>query len=926
MTTAEAKLVKTHGDGRTELHWVGVFDPDLRVFDIVMRTPYGTSYNSFLLRTASGKTVLFETAKEAFVKEFMERILSVIGTEGKIDYIVLNHTEPDHSGSLSHLLERYPDAQIFATRAALLNLEHIAHGTSASAALARATCVQRGPRSPKSDTELCLGDITVEFYVAPLLHWPDTMFSYIREMRVLVTCDFFGAHYYNTKVFSDAITTDPAATAALWDAYKYYFDCIFGPFKPAVLSGLAIVDTLVVDVVCCSHGPVLRNEIPRYVAAYREWAQPPRREDRAVVAYVSAYKYTRDLAVAISKGLEANGVKATLFDMVDSKLDEVMASLETAKGLVVGTPTIVGEALPPIFDIVTRINPIIHGGLVLGTFGSYGWSGEGTRNVQGRLDQLAPRCMVPLEPLAVRFKPTTKDLNNATEWACKIARAVKGESVNERRSKVAVAPASTGASRVRQLLAPATAALPSDGRLRRWKCIVCGEIVVSVLPPQVCRACGAGAEAFVCVGLAADPAVEAAAASAAAPAMHVVIVGSGAAAVSALKAIREKNAGAQITVVSKEVHRPYYRPSLSKLLSEPALLKADDFYLLPLSWFDDNHVAFLPDHTVAFADVTKRTLSVVDNKTQAKHELSYDRLILATGGGCFVPFPAESIASCHNVFTLRTLDDALQLRAFIGEKSVKRAAVVGGGLSALEVAQALLQMGVAHIDVVECLSRILPKQLSEEASALYKKALEQQGVALHLGQQCKELLRNGDAASGLLLAGNERVEADLVCVAIGTRCDTELARAAGIACGRGIKVNARMETSAPSVFACGDCAEFDGACVPNWTEATAQGRVAGLQAVDAATDGSDEFQRRASPYALSAFEQIFSVGDIALRESLAYRRDGCLLQLFFREGNLAGAVVVGAAAAKKLQAPLDAAVNLTPPLSAAEASQFIGAL
>ena len=184
-TTASAKLVKK------DLYWVGVFDPKLRVFDIIMRTPYGTTYNSFLLRGAKAN-VLFETAKEAFWPEYEQRINSVLEKGERIDYIVLNHTEPDHSGSLPRLLDLWPNTTVVGTESALRNLEKITHRDFKRIAVLQEV----------ANPEIDIGGYSLRFIVSPFLHWPDTMFTYIPAAKALITCDFFGAHYCNEKVAS----------------------------------------------------------------------------------------------------------------------------------------------------------------------------------------------------------------------------------------------------------------------------------------------------------------------------------------------------------------------------------------------------------------------------------------------------------------------------------------------------------------------------------------------------------------------------------------------------------------------------------------------------------------------------------------------------------------------------------------------------
>lgn len=397
-----------------KLYWVGVLDSDLRVFDIIMTTPYGTSYNSFLLQTEKGN-VLFETCKENFADECLERIESVIGSEGKIDYIVLNHTEPDHSGSLVKILAKYPEATVIATPAALGNIKYIGHITDDTKTL-----------NSVKIKELDLGDFHLKFLIQPFLHWPDTMMTVIEELKVLVTCDVFGAHCADPRVFNDQMED---RIADMDDAYKHYFDCIFGPFKPYVLKGIAMIETKLgfpveeLKAICCSHGPVLRKNIKENIERYRAWSQPPALKNKVVITYGTAYGYTEKMAHEIAEGIKSEGVEVSIHDIVKSSVDAVLKDFEDAKGLLVGSPTLVGDAIPPMAIILASLNPIIHCNRFIQCFGSYGWSGEAVKNLSARIDQL--KCKQPVKPLAIRFKPDEDESKTCFQWGVDFAKALK---------------------------------------------------------------------------------------------------------------------------------------------------------------------------------------------------------------------------------------------------------------------------------------------------------------------------------------------------------------------------------------------------------------------------------------------------------------------------------------------------------------------
>jgi len=402
---------------KKDLYWVGALHPELRLFDVIMTTPFGTTYNSFLLKGEKAN-VLFETVKETHFTQFEQRIETVLKSDEKIDYVVLDHTEPDHSGALALLMKRYPDATIVGTNAALRNIEYI--------------CNCKFPKTlviNQKSEPIDIGGYTLKFIIAPFLHWPDTMITYIPEIKTIVTCDFFGAHYSNPLVFNDEISKDAKMKEDMLSAYKNYFDCIFGPFKQHVLNGLEKLKAVEFETICCSHGPVIREDIQYYLDLYRNWSTPVPRPGNplVVIPYATAYQFTETLAHAIEAALKEKGLDVEVYNIVDTPLDKIMEAIGQAKGVLIGSPTLVGEALPPVWDIVTRINPIINGGLFAGVFGSYGWSGEGVKNIQGRLLQLKPRVRVPVDAFSVIFKPSEQDLEKAKEWAGKFADELKKE-------------------------------------------------------------------------------------------------------------------------------------------------------------------------------------------------------------------------------------------------------------------------------------------------------------------------------------------------------------------------------------------------------------------------------------------------------------------------------------------------------------------
>lgn len=388
-----------------DLWWVGVEDHDLRVFDIVMHSDWGTSYNAYAVRGTEG-VALFETVKEKFFDEYLQNLKEVCSLD-EVKYIVVGHTEPDHSGSLEKLLELTPNATVVGSATAITFLKEIVNKPFAS-------------RAVKEGDTIDLGGRTLTFLSVPFLHWPDSMYTYIPEMKALFTVDSFGCHYADDRVFNDLIDGD------FTEAYKYYFDCIMGPFKPFVLKALDKIKPLDIQFIGNGHGPVLRANIPHYLELYRQWATPvvvPADERRVAIAYVSAYGYTKQLAGVIADALAEGGVKhVELYDLVECDLETARAAVQSADGFLLGSPTLVGDALPPIYEMLVGLNPIIHKGKPAGAFGSYGWSGEAVPKLTAQMQAIG--LALPVEGLKVRFKPSEAQLAEARQFGLDFAAAV----------------------------------------------------------------------------------------------------------------------------------------------------------------------------------------------------------------------------------------------------------------------------------------------------------------------------------------------------------------------------------------------------------------------------------------------------------------------------------------------------------------------
>ncbi|MFR2743299.1 MAG: FprA family A-type flavoprotein [Clostridium saudiense] len=392
-----------------DLFWVGALDPNLRIFDIIMETKFGTSYNSYLLKGSDG-IALFETVKEKFFDEHLDKIRSIVNLKD-INYVVVNHTEPDHAGSVEKILEYAPNATVVGSTLAIKYLSEIINKPFKSKVV-------------KDGETLSLGNKTLKFISAPQLHWPDTMYTYVIEDETLITCDSFGAHYCDERVLKSAI--EDSKEDDYIEAYNYYFRMIMGPFKPFMLKALDKIKDLNLKYICPGHGLVLdHTNIEKFVNLYREWCQPTKREKQSIVIpYVTAYGYTEEIAKEIKRGIEASNfdVDILMYNLVTADMNEVLNEINQCSGLLLGSPTLLSDTLPQIWTILSSLNPVIHKGLPASCFGSYGWSGEALKNINERYKQL--KFNVVCEPLGIVFRPSEENLKSAYDFGLEFANKV----------------------------------------------------------------------------------------------------------------------------------------------------------------------------------------------------------------------------------------------------------------------------------------------------------------------------------------------------------------------------------------------------------------------------------------------------------------------------------------------------------------------
>lgn len=813
---------------RENFYWTGIVDADLRVFDIIMYTEFGTTYNSYVLKTGD-KTILFETAKEKFFDDYLEKLKEITDVES-IDYLVVEHTEPDHAGSVERLLDLNPGMKIIATGCALGFLKEIVNRDFTGI-------------PARDNMTMKIGDRTLRFLFVPNLHWPDTMYTYIEEEQILVTCDSLGSHYGFDDVLLSKVTD--------WEGYmratKYYYDNIIGPFKPFMLKALERVRELDISMICTGHGPVIDDKIDFILNTYEEWSTVvnPNPKKTVIMPYVSAYGYTKSLAEKIAEGIRASGdIDVRAYDMVEADQAKVLEELGFADGILFGSPTIVGEALKPIWDLTTSIFAGTHGGKLASAFGSYGWSGEAVPHLIERLKQLN---MKVTEGFRVRFKPDENQLQDAFDYGFNFGCFLQ-EKENPKKKK---------------------------GARTLVKCLVCGAVFDSSI--DICPVCGVGPENFVEVEAEENEFSND-------TKNFYIILGNGAAGHYAAEAIRKRDRTGTITMISNEPYRTYNRPMLTKSIM--AGLNEEQIAVEDASWYEENHIYQILGHEVVKIDPEAKEVHLDDGS-----KYHYTKLIYALGSECFIP-PIKG-ADKDGVIAIRRLSDTKKVAEKL--KETKHAVVIGGGVLGLEAAWEL-KKSRCEVTVLELAPVLMGRQLDKTAGEMLKKISEGQGIQIHTGVQI-EAIEGGEKAEGIRLADGTVIPAELVIVSCGVRANTALAKEAGIETDRAVIVNEKMETNIPDIYACGDCAQYEGINYAIWPQAVEEGKTAGAQAA------GDDNTYSTVPAALSFHGMntaLFAAGDNGQNPDLIYKtveyKDEGKKQYqkyYFLNNRLCGVILIG---------------------------------
>jgi flavorubredoxin len=383
--------------------WVGAIDWSLRDFH-GYETPRGTTYNSYLVQGGE-QTALIDTVKAPFVDELLSRIRTIMDP-AEVDLIVVNHVEPDHTGGLRLVMDAMPNARVVASRAGAAGIAEYHDGLQVE--------------TVGADDVIDLGGKTLRFLPMPMVHWPDSMFTYCAEERVLMPNDAFGQHMASSERFADEVGID----LTVEEATMYYANILMPLGKQVARAVEKVLATgWEIDTIAPSHGVIWQGEnIGVVLDTYARLTAGETRE-KITVAFSTMWGSTDILGRAVADGIAAEGVEVELFDLAATPIAYVTRHLLDSRAFILGSPTLHHEMLYRVAGYLQYLSGLKPSGKLGGAFGSFGWSSGATKQISERLEAIG--FELPFEPYTQKYRPTDAEVQGAREWGAQFAVAVR---------------------------------------------------------------------------------------------------------------------------------------------------------------------------------------------------------------------------------------------------------------------------------------------------------------------------------------------------------------------------------------------------------------------------------------------------------------------------------------------------------------------
>ena len=386
------------------VYWVGVVDWNIKQFHgHEYSTHRGTTYNAYLI--IDEKIALVDTVWSPYSQEMIKNIEKIIDVK-KIDYVIANHAEVDHSGGLPELMKLIPNATVVVSEKGRESIPKHYHE-------------DWNFKVVKTGDSISLGKNSLVFVAAPMLHWPDSMFTYLTGKNILMPNDAFGMHFASSSRFNDEVDE----IEVYQEAIKFYAN-ILTPFSDLVIRKIDEFKKLniPVDIIAPSHGIIWRKDPLQIVNKYYEWAQG-KNDGSVVIIYDTMWKATEKMAEAIADGLEKEGVKYKFFNMAVCDRNDVLTEVFKTKGIIIGSPALNNGLLPTIKPILEDLKGLKFKNKVGAAFGSYGWSGENVKHIEETLEKA--KIKILQEGIKFKWQPSKEELDKCVEFGRQFAQKMK---------------------------------------------------------------------------------------------------------------------------------------------------------------------------------------------------------------------------------------------------------------------------------------------------------------------------------------------------------------------------------------------------------------------------------------------------------------------------------------------------------------------
>lgn len=389
---------------KKNIYWVGINDRRLHLFENLWPLPYGVAYNSYLINDE--KVALIDTVEGSKSGEYLTKIQSIIGKDKAIDYLIVNHMEPDHSGQINELVRNYPNIKIIGNSKTFDMMQNF-YGVTENA------------YEIKEGDVIDLGNHKLQFYMTPMVHWPETMMTYEINNDILFAGDAFGSFgALDGGIFDDEVNLD-----FFEDEMRRYYSNIVGKYGAPVQSALKKLSGLDVKTICSTHGPIWRSDLNRVISLYDKWSKYEA-EEGVVIIYGTMYGNTRMMAETIARAVSEEGIKnVKIHDASKTHPSYILSDIWKYKGLIIGSCAYNANLFPPVDGIVKKILNRNLKNRALGIFGSYSWSGGGVNNLKAFAEK--SKLDLVADPVEVKCAAKKEDIQKCIEIGKTVAQKVK---------------------------------------------------------------------------------------------------------------------------------------------------------------------------------------------------------------------------------------------------------------------------------------------------------------------------------------------------------------------------------------------------------------------------------------------------------------------------------------------------------------------